>query len=524
MSLSKALLYFCLSFIFGIFVASFFDYINYIILGLFLISLIKLILVSLKFFKKEFFKKLQNSEQNETRVFPFFAILALCLLSFIIGFYHFQTWQGKPKESEIRYFNNIEENVRLKGIIAEEPDLRPRSLLLTVNILEKNDQKIGGRVLVITRPQYFRYGDKIEIKGKLEAPQKFNGFDYPMFLSMHRIYTVVRFPEIDLIRTKQGNDIKFAILMAKSNFRETINNFSDYPQNTILRAYVLGDRQDIPEEIQDQLGTAGIKHIIAISGMHITILSIIFMTILIKLGFWRGQAFYIVISVLAMYIIMIGFPASAIRAGLMAFIFLLAQKIGRLSLTDRAIVFAATAMLIFNPLLLRFDVGFQLSFIAVLGIIYFAEFFKDKLKIIPDNLLYGLVPLRTIISVHLSAHLSVIPLVLFYFDKIAILAIIGNVLVLPFVDLILILGLLLITIGYIHSVIIPIFSILLEIIGMILNILILYILSVVNLIDQIPFAALAIINLPWIFVVIYYLVWFYLSIKVRKKYDQFFLN
>lgn len=526
MSLSKALLYFCFSFIFGIFVASFWNQINYIILILFFLGTI--ILVSLKFiFKKDIFILLQNDQDSEVRQFPIYAILIFCLFFFAVGFYHFQAWHTEPKENEIRYFNDIEEKVELTGIIVKEPDLRPRSLLLTIDVLEKNNQNIEGRVLIITNPQYFRYGDRISIEGKLESPQKFDGFDYPMFLSMHKIYTIVRFPEINLIETRQGNDIKFAILSSKNNFRETINTFIAYPQNTLLKAIILGDGQAIPDEIQDQLNIAGIKHIIAISGMHITMISIILMTILIKLGFWRSQAFYIVISALAIYIMMIGFPASAIRAGVMTFVFLLAQKIGRLAIIDKTLVFAATAMLIFNPMLLRFDVGFQLSFMAVLGIIYFAEFFKDKLKIIPDNLLYGLVPLRTIIAVHFAAHLSVFPLILFYFDRIAVLAIIGNTLVLPIFPLLLFLGLLLIIVDYISSLFTlfaPISLIFLEVTGIILSVIIFYILGLVNLINQIPFASLTIKDLPWIFVAVYYSIWFYLSIKAKKKYNHFFLE
>ena len=80
--------------------------------------------------------------------------------------------------------------------------------------------------------------------------------------------------------------------------------------------------------------------------MHTIILSAILMWLGVKLGLWRGQAFYFAVILLTLFIIMVGLPSSAVRAGIMAGIFLLAQKIGRLNSADRAIVLAATLMLL----------------------------------------------------------------------------------------------------------------------------------------------------------------------------------
>ena len=92
----------------------------------------------------------------------------------------------------------------------------------------------------------------------------------------------------------------------------------------------------------------------------------------------RRSAFYFVLMVIFLYVLFIGFPASAIRAALMGSVLLLAQKLGRLRSADRALLFVATLMLIINPSLLLFDVGFQLSFSATLGIIYLKPIIDKK--------------------------------------------------------------------------------------------------------------------------------------------------
>ena len=108
--------------------------------------------------------------------------------------------------------------------------------------------------------------------------------------------------------------------------------------------------------------------------MNITIISSLILSFVLGLGFWRNQAFYFSAFIIFIYILMIGAPASAVRAGVMASILIAAQGFGRISSGARAVVFAAVLMLFFNPLLLRFDVGFQLSFLAILAFIFLMVF------------------------------------------------------------------------------------------------------------------------------------------------------
>jgi len=207
------------------------------------------------------------------------------------------------------------------------------------------------------------------------------------------------------------------------------------------------------------------------------------MYLLIGLGLWRGQAFYFALGILILFIIMVGAPASAIRAGIMGGILLLAHKLGRLSDSGRIVVFAATVMLIFNPLLLRYDVGFQLSFLAVLGIIYLKPIFDSWFKK-RNNLLQ-------IITMTLAAQIATLPILVFNFGRISFISPLANVLIVPVLPFVMGLGLA--------------FNIFGKILVWPMYIGLTYIVRLTDLLSEIPFAAKE-INIGWFWLIAYYIV------------------
>ena len=122
--------------------------------------------------------------------------------------------------------------------------------------------------------------------------------------------------------------------------------------------------------------------VIAVSGMHVVILSAILMEVLLACGLWRQQAFYFTVFFIFIYILLAGLPISGIRAGIMGIVYLLAQRVGRQNFSSRSVVLAGVLMLLVNPLLLIYDVGFQLSFLAVLGIINLGPFFENVFSVL----------------------------------------------------------------------------------------------------------------------------------------------
>ncbi len=223
------------------------------------------------------------------------------------------------------------------------------------------------------------------------------------------------------------------------------------------------------------------------------IMSQILLFLALALGLWRGQAFYFVLILLTVYIIMIGAPASAVRAGLMAGLLLLAQKVGRLRSADRAVVFAATAMLAINPSLLAADVGFQLSFMATLSIIYLKPIFDEKIANWPNPF-----HLRDILTMTLAAQLGTLPLLIFHFGRLSLISPLANLLIVPLLPMIMISGLVLSLVGLIW---LPLAKIIAWPVWFLLS----YLVKIIDYLSSFPLAAYEFKNISWIILLGYYL-------------------
>ncbi len=444
MHYSQIFLYFCISFIFGILISSFFDLATIII---FFILIFGILLVSV----------LWKYEK--------IAILGFCLIFFIVGVLWHQRADSLVASNELSKINNTNQEIVLIGKVVSEPDIKQAhtKLIIKPYQIQGKDYKNLGKVLVYAdKYENYFYGDELKITGKIKSPQDFENFSflasYKDYLAKSKIYSIMYYSKIETLDKQkiQNNNFfensQIKILLLKDKLRNSIYQNLSPPQSLILGSMILGDKAKISEQWKEKLNITGLRHITCISGMHIAILAEILMLSGLFLGLWREQTFYFTIALLILFIIMIGFQASAIRAGIMIGIFLFAQKIGRTRTADRAIVFAGVLMLAFNPLLLKSDIGFQLSFLAVLGIIYLTPFFENCFKFIPIKFL------RIIMSVSLSAQVFTLPILVYNFGYVSVVGIFTNMLVIPILPFILIFGFLLSFAGIFSSFLALIFS------------------------------------------------------------------
>lgn len=404
MSRSRIFLYFCLAFIVGIAVSSF-VFISqlwqlvFLIVGIFLISL-------------------------------FWGRKKIILAGFCLLFLSLGAWRHQTALSEIVYPQEGE--ITFEGVVAAEPDIRTDNIKLIMEDNPVNDFRLAGKILVTaSRYPEYQYGDELKIKGKLLIPENFDNFDYRAYLAKDGIYSVMYYPEIEVLSKKNPtlpSVLYGKILQLKESLRKSIYENIIEPEASISVGIILGDQRRMSAELQDKLNITGLRHTTAVSGTHVTTISLMLMQFLLALGFWRGQAFYLTLLFLLVFVVMVGLPASAVRAGLMAGAFLFAQKIGRASSSFRLLVFVAVLMLALNPLLLKSDIGFQLSFLAVAGMIFLGPRIERRLKIIPEGKLLNL---RSMIVMTLSAQVFTLPILIFNFGRISLVSILTNILVLP---------------------------------------------------------------------------------------------
>lgn len=504
MTASKIFLYFCLSFVGGIFLSSFFQFprllmLVFLILGMILISVLWR------------YKKI--------------VVLGFCILFLVLGIWRHQLAEIQISSSELQIYNDIEEVVALLGMVAAEPDIREKIQRLTIKIkgLDGNPEEppspeegaYGARVLV-TADRYpeYQYGDKLKITGNLKSPPFLEGFNYPEFLKQKGILSVMSWPKIELEGKDFGNPLMEFLFSFKNKFQETVGRFISPPQLGILEALFSGDEGNISKEWKEKLNITGTRHIAAVSGMNITIIASLLLSFLLSLGLWRQQAFYLSIILLLLYILMIGAPSSAVRAGIMGGLLLTAQHLGRASAASRAVSFAAFFMVLINPLLLTLDVGFQLSFLAILGIIYFQPFFLNLLKKIPNPQLF---PLRMTLSTTLSAQIFTLPILVYNFGYIPLVSPITNILIVPFLAPITILI-------FIFGISAMIFGPLGYLFYLPLWFFLTYIIKIIDWFSQLPFTFWSLQDLHWIWLFISYLVMGLFIWRINEKQKLKFLK
>lgn len=428
-----------------------------------------------------------------------------CLILIVLIIWRYQVVDSKIKNKELSSLNDSEQEVVLIGTVVKEPDIRETTTKLTFK-----PEGIKGKVLVtVSRYPEYKYGDELKIIGKLQTPVVFEDFNYKDYLIKDGIYSVVYYPKVELLNRGEYKNFISAgyagILFFKDKLRQGIYSSLSPPQSSILGAMLLGDKNRMSLELKEKLSIAGVRHITAVSGMHVVILSGILMSLLLWLGFWRGQAFYISIIIIFLFIAMTGFQASGVRAGIMGGLFLLGQKIGRKSVSSRAIVMAAGIMLVINPLLLLNDVGFQLSFLAAMGIIYLFPTFRRWLRFIPKKL----IRLKEIIAMTFAAQIFTLPILVYNFGRISLVAPLTNVLILPFVYWIMIFGF-----------IFGLAGMLWQPLGMFLSLpcwfLLTYLTKIVDFFSRGGWAAKTFENVHWLWLIISYLILGFIAWQLNK--------
>ncbi|MFH1461310.1 MAG: ComEC/Rec2 family competence protein [Patescibacteria group bacterium] len=411
----------------------------------------------------------------------------LCLI-FIVAIFVYSLIKAPQGNEELYQYYDQETN--FTGVIIGEPEQR-----INQQKFEFESDLWKGKILITTElyPQY-HYGDKLEIFGKLQEPAVFEDFDYREYLAKDEIYLVIYWPVINRLAENQGNWLYQSIFSFKDKLRNIIEQSLLPPQSSILKAVFLGDRFGLSDELKEKLNISGTRHIVAISGMHMIIMTQILLFLGLGIGLWRGQAFYFVLILLILYIIMIGAPASAVRAGIMAGLLLLAQKIGRLRSADRAVVLAAAIMLIINPWLLKSDVGFQLSFIATLSVIYLKPILDNKIKSWPNPL-----RIKDILTMTLAAQLGALPLLIFHFGRLSLISPLANLLIVPLLPMIMVLGMILVFAGLIWLG-------LANLVAWPAWLLLTYLIKVIDYSSSLPLAAIEFRNISIIILISYYLI------------------
>lgn len=418
--------------------------------------------------------------------------LMIFLIFFLLGIIRL----GVDDIKEHTLLNN--EKLIFTGIIIKDPRQTEKYQDLVVSYKKEK--------ILVKADLYssYVYGDKIEVECKINALDK--NTSYGRFLLKDKISYICYYPKIKFLSHGRNIFIFEKLLSIKHKINQSIKENLPYPESEILSGFVMGDTSQIPSDLKQKFSQIGVSHIIAISGSHLVIISAILFSLCLSLGFWRQQAFYIVVSLVWLYILLIGWPASAVRSGVMISVFLWGKHLGRISGMINSLLLAGAIMLLLNPHLLFYDIGFQLSFLAVLGLMYLMPPLSLLFQKWPN--LYGI---KEILIMTLAAQIITLPFSIYYFGNIPLISFVANLIIIPFVPLVLVLGILMTITGLIWSTG-----------GILLGYIIWPFLSLfvkaVYFLTNIPYSYLYVEEINFAWVILFYLVLVLVLYKINKKY------
>jgi competence protein ComEC len=334
-------------------------------------------------------------------------------------------WRADFKLEKIDEVEEFQEKIEFVSKVLKEP--REKDWYKNV-VLEIEE---GKRVLVrVDLFDNIKYGDKLKVSCLPEIPENFSDdFDYRMYLAKDNIFYICKEAQIEKVQDEKKGFYS-VILNIKNNMESNLEKVIPAPEVELAKGLLFGGDDGLSKDLQEDFSRTGMTHIVAVSGYNVTIIAEYLMVFGIFFGLWRKQSFYFALLGIFIFVAMIGFPSSAIRAGLMGSLLLWAMKNGRLANIENAILLSGAIMLLINPLSLRWDIGFQLSFLATLGIVKMApiweKYFLGKFKA------FGLME---IVLMTIGAQIFVLPIIFCNFHTFSAVSVLANLLILLIIPL-----------------------------------------------------------------------------------------
>jgi len=455
------------------------------------------------------------------------------ILLFLLGYWRMATMEFRLNNSPIHSFLRQHRPVILQGQVQSDPEIRGKRLqfvLETRKIVNRGKIILArSKVLVKMRRWYDRpaHGDYVWVRGKLRRPPAERNpgeFNYRAYLRKRHILGILYAASDSsaLLRQCSGGSIvmRWVVLPVKHYLSDCIESyFGSTEEAFFLQGLLIGMRGQISSKIRESFSRAGVVHVLAVSGLHVGLILLIFLAIAAILRLPFAARTWLTLTGLLFYAAITGFNPPVTRASIMAAVILLGTLLERETDIYNLLAFAALIILIYEPMAF-FQLSFQLSFLAIWGIVYFYPKLQDFLPSFnisgswwKSKIQKAFLPL---LLVSVAAQLGTLPLVVHYFGRFSLVATLANLLVVPAVGLIVALGFVTIFASLFgHCVGLP-FANLLQLIMKILF-------AIVTKLSLLPWASISVWNTSWYFFVSYFLVVMFIVNLKKPKIAKIFL-
>lgn len=412
-----------------------------------------------------------------------------------------------------------------KGVIASEPIERGKTIRFDVQIAEGN---LSGKMIKVSvlkdsiypKHTLFNVNDGLIFRTKLSPHKNFydSNFDYAKYLYNHGFIAQTllypgnwSFSKVSLIKLSIIDRARLKALRIRHGLLNELKLKGLQGQvYAIVAAMVMGDKSALSNETREIYSKIGVSHVLALSGMHLGIIYAIMSLVCFRRRYKTFGSIILVCSIWT-YVFLVGMMPSVVRSALMLSIMTLVGLSGRNPMSLNVLSFAAIVMLINNPMIL-YDIGFQLSFLAVGFIVTFYKSFNTIVPILYQENHIIIRWFWQLSLVSILAQLGTMPLVVYYFSNIPLLSLLGNWVVVPCATVIIYLSFFTIVLSFIPCI------------GYYFGLLLTMVVSFMNVFFQyfssLPFSSIENIYINWKQTIIAYLI-ILCGLFVIKLYIQY---
>lgn len=368
----------------------------------------------------------------------------------------------------VAHFVGVSEEVQIDGELTDLPRVSERWIRF---VLEAKDLHIGinsyaasGGVAVSLRNNTdtrrlvdsLTYGRMLSVSGMLQDvgdARNPGEFDVRRFLALNDIFARIRVdsaPNVLVRSLEGGNFLSRAVVPLRTSIASRIEMLVGKDEAQFLKGLLVGERSELPEETKTSFINAGTMHILAVSGLHVAIVTLMLLFLFRMFRLPEAAAIIVTCLTLVYYIFLTGGTASVARSVIMAIIILSARLFELKSDIYNTLAVSALIILLFDARQL-FQPGFQLSYAAVLSIVYLYPRIDRVREILPERLSrhWTVRAVVAALGVSIAAGIGTIPFTSYYFGKVSIIGFLANLVAVPLSNLVLAVGMLAVALSYV---------------------------------------------------------------------------
>lgn len=378
-------------------------------------------------------------------------LLGLFLLSGALGGLRYQAVTQPPTPACVCHLME-QGNVLIRGRVQADPRrtedaqqviLQTEAARFEVAEGQTVVQVVEGLVL-LRLPPYptYHYGQQLLVQGEVQEPpaaRRPNTFDYRDYLERKGILVLMEMPLVQLQPDTAGNPLLVGLFRLRNHCQRLLLRMLPEPQASVAAGLLLGLKTSIPDEINRDFAHTGIAHLIVISGWHLSLVATLITGLARQLRFRRGTTFWVSLAALWLYALFVGATATVVRAAIMASLIVLATATERRSQPWILLLVVCWGMTLNNPQTL-WDIGFQLSVLATASLFAFGSGVEAWLRRFPLLNAPSLAWATTTLSATFAVQVLILPIILYHFGNLSIVAPLTNLLVAPVVPYVMVLG------------------------------------------------------------------------------------